>query len=251
MKISLLIFALSCVLYNVIAQSLPACPGGFSAIGPKEFDIPENTPGNEVDMVPCGYLEKGCSTGSEGNCKGPNCCSICQRWQVGGPNPGGACLGILSSIASASGQVVLTYTGGDQVIDPNNPNNNGPRTTIVTLSCGGSSDTISNLVYTDASVNNPNHKQNEVWTYTITGQSGAACGGGMGGGAYFLIILVVLIVVYLIAGVVFNKVRGASGLEVLPQFEFWKEVPAMFVEGIMFVVNSIRGKVSGEGYTPV
>lgn len=61
---------------------------------------------------------------------------------------------LLQTDVPLAGQVKLTYTGGDDVDDPN-PVNDGPRITVITISCGTGD--MSNVAFTDASVNkNPN-----------------------------------------------------------------------------------------------
>eukprot|EP01125_Pyxidicula_operculata_P007500 TRINITY_DN254_c0_g3_i1.p1 TRINITY_DN254_c0_g3~~TRINITY_DN254_c0_g3_i1.p1 ORF type:complete len:202 (-),score=25.04 TRINITY_DN254_c0_g3_i1:24-629(-) len=154
---------------------LPYCPPSINnTIGGILNVMPEGIPGTEIDFVACGFLNF-CSTGSEGNCKGFGCCSICQRWQVGGPNPGGACLGVINQaqVLIGDNSVTIIYTGGDIVVDPNDPNNNGPRITYFYLQCG--THPLANLVYTDASVINPNHKMGQPWVYNINGTSIYAC----------------------------------------------------------------------------
>eukprot|EP01125_Pyxidicula_operculata_P002183 TRINITY_DN12100_c0_g1_i1.p1 TRINITY_DN12100_c0_g1~~TRINITY_DN12100_c0_g1_i1.p1 ORF type:complete len:140 (+),score=4.79 TRINITY_DN12100_c0_g1_i1:366-785(+) len=127
----------------------------------------------DVDFIMCGFLP-GCSYGSEGFCKTYGCCSVCLQWQVGGPNPGGVCLGAFNhQVFVGDDTLTLVYTRGDPVVDPVFPINNGPRMTYIYLQCGKSP--LADVVYTDASELNPNHTQNQIWVYNINATSYYAC----------------------------------------------------------------------------
>jgi len=61
---------------------------------------------------------------------------------------------------------------------------------------------------------------------------------GLTGGSILLIILLVLVVVYLVGGILFNKFkRQATGLELIPNFEFWASIPGLVKDGCQFVIN--------------
>jgi len=75
--------------------------------------------------------------------------------------------------------------------------------------------------------------------YTITFAGPAACpilsGGGMSGGTLFLILFPVAIVLYLGIGMGYNyKVREIRGIEMIPQLEYWKQVPGLVKDGCIF-----------------
>lgn len=54
--------------------------------------------------------------------------------------------------------------------------------------------------------------------------------------------LTVLIVVYFVGGALFLKfARGAEGMDIIPNREFWSDLPTLCKDGIMFIVNKIRG----------
>jgi len=58
-------------------------------------------------------------------------------------------------------------------------------------------------------------------------------------------------VVYLVAGVLFNKFkRGLTGVELVPNVTFWSSIPGLVKDGVMFIVNKIRG-LRGGGYQSV
>jgi len=77
---------------------------------------------------------------------------------------------------------------------------------------------------------------------TKKGSGGGGGDGGLSGGSVFLIILLCVVVLYLAVGsLVMWKVKGHSGVEVIPNYEFWKDVPVLVKDGFNFV----RFKVTG------
>eukprot|EP01059_Diplonema_ambulator_P035785 TRINITY_DN858_c0_g1_i3.p1 TRINITY_DN858_c0_g1~~TRINITY_DN858_c0_g1_i3.p1 ORF type:complete len:198 (+),score=57.38 TRINITY_DN858_c0_g1_i3:43-594(+) len=80
------------------------------------------------------------------------------------------------------------------------------------------------------------------------GGGGGGSSGGMSGGAIFLIILFVGFAVYLAGGIVYMaKVKGESGINMIPHIEFWKDLPNLMKDGAFFIKN----KVTGGGYSSV
>jgi len=97
--------------------------------------------------------------------------------------------------------------------------------------------------------------------YTIKQYFNAACGkkpsppsppknqgGGLSGGSVFLIIFFVSLFVYFAGGVGYNYYNGAQGVELIPQVEFWKDLPFLVKDGVMFCVGLCTG---GGGYSSV
>jgi hypothetical protein len=61
--------------------------------------------------------------------------------------------------------------------------------------------------------------------------------------------LVIVLSVYCLGGVIFMAVvKGARGVEVVPNLTFWQDFPALVKDGCLFVVSKIRRQGS---YTPV
>ncbi|XP_076373653.1 cation-dependent mannose-6-phosphate receptor-like [Tachypleus tridentatus] len=58
-------------------------------------------------------------------------------------------------------------------------------------------------------------------------------------GSVLLIIFFVLLLVYLLIGMTFNYGKGARGVELIPNYEFWCELPAYVIEGWMFFCRLI------------
>eukprot|EP01064_Diplonema_japonicum_P025384 TRINITY_DN3678_c0_g2_i1.p1 TRINITY_DN3678_c0_g2~~TRINITY_DN3678_c0_g2_i1.p1 ORF type:complete len:189 (+),score=37.86 TRINITY_DN3678_c0_g2_i1:54-620(+) len=71
---------------------------------------------------------------------------------------------------------------------------------------------------------------------------------GISGGAIFLIIFFVGFAVYMAAGMAYMfKVKGESGVNIIPHVEFWKDLPNLMKDGALFIKN----KVTGGGYSSV
>jgi len=92
--------------------------------------------------------------------------------------------------------------------------------------------------------------------YDFTWDTAHACplavggAGGLSGGWIFVIILLCLVVVYIVAGIILNKfVRHQSGLDLIPNFEFWKSLPGLVKDGVFFILRPCLGNRGG--YTNV
>jgi hypothetical protein len=51
----------------------------------------------------------------------------------------------------------------------------------------------------------------------------------------------VTLTVYLLAGVSYNKFKGESGVELVPNISFWREFPGLVQDGFTFTIGKIRG----------
>jgi len=63
---------------------------------------------------------------------------------------------------------------------------------------------------------------------------------GLSGGSVFLIIFFCGFFVYFAAGIGWNAYHGATGVEMIPNVEFWKDLPFLVKDGFMFVFNFFR-----------
>ncbi|XP_066302985.1 uncharacterized protein [Branchiostoma lanceolatum] len=64
---------------------------------------------------------------------------------------------------------------------------------------------------------------------------------GLGGGTVFLIIAVSAFAGYFLVGAIFNKViRGKQGSEVIPNVQFWKNLPGYIKSGVSFLISPCR-----------
>jgi len=79
------------------------------------------------------------------------------------------------------------------------------------------------------------------------GASGKPAGGGLSGGSIFLIIFFTVSATYLLVGIVVKwRVYNATGVEMIPNTEFWVGLPGLVRDGIIFVKNKVTG---AEGYS--
>jgi len=71
-----------------------------------------------------------------------------------------------------------------------------------------------------------------------TGHSAPPPSGGLTGGGVFLIILSCCIIVYLGGGIAFNRFqKHETGVDMLPNLQFWLSLPGLIKDGAMFIVN--------------
>ncbi|XP_062517613.1 cation-dependent mannose-6-phosphate receptor-like [Corticium candelabrum] len=62
-------------------------------------------------------------------------------------------------------------------------------------------------------------------------------------GSILLIVFFSLIFVYIIGGLLYLKfVRGASGIELIPNYSFWRLLPSLIKEGVIFLIGKCRGQ---------
>lgn len=88
--------------------------------------------------------------------------------------------------------------------------------------------------------------------YKFTLRSPHAClvlNGGLSAGSVLLILFFVAVLVYVIGGVLFLRFyRGASGVEMIPNYEFWKDFPFLVKDGMVF---TFRGCKSDTTYSQI
>lgn len=60
---------------------------------------------------------------------------------------------------------------------------------------------------------------------------------GLSTGSILLITFFVILLVYVVFGILFNFCKGAHGTELLPNFEFWNELPKLIVDGFLFTCS--------------
>ncbi|XP_026272309.1 uncharacterized protein LOC113202341 isoform X1 [Frankliniella occidentalis] len=70
---------------------------------------------------------------------------------------------------------------------------------------------------------------------------------GISSGALFLIVVLVLWLAYMIVGAAANHfISGATGFEMIPNYEFWRSLPDKLADGAKFVANGCRPPPSYE-----
>ncbi|KAG8197444.1 hypothetical protein JTE90_014926 [Oedothorax gibbosus] len=58
--------------------------------------------------------------------------------------------------------------------------------------------------------------------------------GGLSTGSKLLIAFFTITLAYFIVGIVWNLFNGAQGIEIVPNLDFWNELPKLIVEGVSF-----------------
>lgn len=70
---------------------------------------------------------------------------------------------------------------------------------------------------------------------------------GLGTGAVLSIIILVTLFSYLTLGIVYNYfVQGTRGAEIIPNIEFWRQLPGLVMDGIRFIQNGCRPPASSD-----
>eukprot|EP01062_Namystynia_karyoxenos_P014304 TRINITY_DN15150_c0_g1_i1.p1 TRINITY_DN15150_c0_g1~~TRINITY_DN15150_c0_g1_i1.p1 ORF type:complete len:298 (+),score=89.84 TRINITY_DN15150_c0_g1_i1:75-896(+) len=83
-----------------------------------------------------------------------------------------------------------------------------------------------------------------------SGGGGGSSDSGCGGGCIFLILFFVGGFTYFAAGFAYNyKMRDLRGTEAVPNSAFWKDLPFLIKDGVVFTANKIRG--NGATYSAV
>jgi len=63
-------------------------------------------------------------------------------------------------------------------------------------------------------------------------------------GTTFLIFFFFTCICYFGGGVLLRKLlRGAEGFEVIPHYDFWKDLPALVMDGVMFTLKGCQPEV--------
>ncbi|KAL3832316.1 hypothetical protein ACJMK2_023970 [Sinanodonta woodiana] len=68
---------------------------------------------------------------------------------------------------------------------------------------------------------------------------------GISIGSILVIIFFVLLLIYIVAGILFlHYVRGAQGIEMCPNLSFWKDLPFLVKDGVVFVFRGCKSDVT-------
>ncbi|XP_059161705.1 uncharacterized protein LOC131944860 isoform X2 [Physella acuta] len=118
--------------------------------------------------------------------------------------------------------------------------NTDTRTSLLTIVCSSKQD---EFIF---------EKEDPTNTYHFTLNTRFACpssksSSGLSVGSILVILFFVFILVYLIGGVLFLKyVRKAQGAEVIPNVEFWKELPSLIKDGVLFTCRGCKAETTYE-----
>lgn len=169
--------------------------------------------------------------------------SICQTSNIPGTAASSYVNGYLRTarfIGEVGKDLVLHYTGD---------NVTGTGTAKLRQS------SISLICVPNSAVNNLTAKGEKVAedvNYIFTLRSPHAClvpNPGLSAGSVLLILLFVAVMVYIIGGILFLRFyRGASGVEMIPNYEFWKDFPLLVKDGMIF---TFRGCKSDTTYSQI
>ncbi|KAH9524733.1 hypothetical protein Btru_027646 [Bulinus truncatus] len=104
-----------------------------------------------------------------------------------------------------------------------------------------------NVVCRDVEANFTYENESPLQTYIFTLYTRYGClpsndkSGGLSVGSVLVILFFVLLLIYLVGGVLFLKyVRKAEGIEVIPNVEFWKDLPSLIKDGILFTFRGLE-----------
>jgi len=62
-----------------------------------------------------------------------------------------------------------------------------------------------------------------------------------GGGWFLIIIFAIALPIYLVGGIYYKyKIKGATGIEVCPNIEFWKDLPFLVLDGCKYTKSKIQ-----------
>ena len=64
---------------------------------------------------------------------------------------------------------------------------------------------------------------------------------GLSAGSVILIIVACLVVVYVGGGMVYNwKFQQKTGIEMVPNIEFWKDLPSLVKDGFLYAIHGFK-----------
>jgi len=217
---------------------------GFN--GKASWTPPGGTTSQTLSFAPCssGGIPGGCGTAGPpiNQCTGQSgCCAVCQSW-IEDTGPAAACCGQTAKLSAQSStsstSVKITYAGGDLA-------ENTPRQVDVYINCDPTASVLTFQSFVAPSASNP---PPPFYLYTLTLSSSSLCSGtlgGLSGGSWFLILLFAGAAIYVIAGVLVNKFKfEKEGIEMVPNIEFWKEVPGYISDGVMWTKEKVMNVVS-------
>jgi len=89
------------------------------------------------------------------------------------------------------------------------------------------------------------------------GGGGGGGSSGLSGGWVFIIILIVVTFVYCVGGAAFMRIkRGATGIDLIPHQQYWRECPGLMRDGcrytwmkISYCIARARGGTGGTSYS--
>jgi len=225
---------------SCVVQIHAGC-GTFTGPSKKQYNLEALTKvggdytGTEPNEAALIYFWNFCAKQTSGNC--PSETPIAQMYQ-------GTCtaLGYLPGVVSEqSNGVTITYV--NNLDNKCGPAKTVPRTTHLIVQCDASvagTPTVVGISEPGECIYNINMKSKHACA--IGGGSGGGSG-GLSGGWIFVIILLCGSVLYLLVGVVVKwKVMNTEpGTELIPNIDFWRDLPGLIKDGAVYVKNKLTG----------
>ncbi|EFC46470.1 predicted protein [Naegleria gruberi] len=131
------------------------------------------------------------------------------------------------------------------------------RQLAVSLTCDTTAADRPTLTFTGES------KEGGIITYGFSGKTKTACPGAApaptpeddlplgwyGFGGLIMTLALVAFILYFIIGFLVLKFKmQKTGTEAIPQFAFWKDLPFLFIDGVMLPVDLIKGAMGKKNY---
>jgi len=182
---------------------------------------------------------------------------LCANSQPGTPTPSPVCqedgnsnfhgCGLITP--AVLGELIPTGTGFYMYFANGDGTRSGPRTANVTCLCASGSSELGPLPGQLYELNGTPNIYGLQFTSPYCCPNGLRPGVGGGGFDYgwiFVIIVFSAAAVYLLGGVIVNRfVFHHEGLQMIPNVDFWVASPGLMKDGVMYVVNKVRGGQSG------
>eukprot|EP01065_Artemidia_motanka_P039509 TRINITY_DN4844_c0_g2_i1.p1 TRINITY_DN4844_c0_g2~~TRINITY_DN4844_c0_g2_i1.p1 ORF type:complete len:300 (+),score=124.79 TRINITY_DN4844_c0_g2_i1:80-901(+) len=205
-----------------------------SAHSPNEVAGGAETGASAVDQVlSTKWLDPACPTGANADRTG---CALS--------------ITVSTSVEADSFSFITAVTG-----DPSNPDDPELKRDPVAFELQGfdASGAMTVLYKSSTDYDTPRGRNAQCATFTFgsSGPSGGGGGGGggsdgCGGGCIFLILFFVGGFTYFAAGVAINRYKFEKrGFESIPNVEFWKDVPFLVKDGVLYTVHKVRGGSGG------
>jgi len=225
--------------FSCVAQIRAGC-GSWTAPSKKQYDLEPLTKiggdytGTEANEPAFIYFWNFCVKQTSGNCQSET--PIAQMYQ-------GTCtaLGYLPpAITEQSNGITVTYV--NNLDNKCGANKDVSRKTNLIVQCDSSAATPTLSGISEPGVCEYNVNMKSKYACPIGGGGGGGSS-GLSGGWIFVIILLCGGVLYLLVGVVVKwKVMNTEpGTELIPNIDFWRDLPGLIKDGFVFVKNKLTG----------
>ncbi|XP_071965147.1 uncharacterized protein [Antedon mediterranea] len=76
---------------------------------------------------------------------------------------------------------------------------------------------------------------------------------GLSTGSILLLIFFPTLIIYFLLGIILNKLGGANGKELIPNYEFWNSLPGLIADGVMYSwsILTCQGTKGATGYDSI